>query len=200
MLCRPQHPLDQDFALPFGPAHHRLQAAGTLRATLRAWLVDNAPQAAWRPTTVELGCLYELADGQRGSVQRTGESYGAFERPPYLRLGRDERAWTAPGQNLFINLDRANQLRRLLLFVYTCHASLATSRFNLELHGADAPFRIAPWRIPGGTRLCTLAMITPVGDRRILVHRQVRCFRGFQQQIDRAHHVEASWTRQPTTM
>ena len=200
MLCRPQHPLDQDSTLPFGPAHRRLQAAGTLRAALRAWPADHAPQAAWRPASVELGCLYELADGTRGYVQRGGESYGAFERPPYVRLGRGERAWTAPGQNLFINLDRVSQLRRLLLFVYTCHASLAASRFNLDVHGAAAAFRIAPWRIPADTRLCTLAMITPVGDRRILVRRQVWCSRGLQQRIGRGHGVEASWVTQPTRM
>ena len=68
---------------------------------------------------LDLGCLYELADGTPGGVQALGDSWGSFETRPYIKLDSDDRTGTrADGENLFINGDHFDQIRRILVFTF----------------------------------------------------------------------------------
>lgn len=180
-------------ALPF-PGHgrrYRLPAAGSLRVVLHA-----APRHASRDTTaeVDLGCLYELTDRRSGVVQALGGLYGAFDRPPFVQLERDDRAWSGAGQNLFINLDRAVGLRRLLVFVYARRGPLAAVRITVDFNPSGAsPFRVALRPIPAAAHACAIAAITPDRTGRIIVGRDVRFVPGFQEQLDRAYGFGLRW-------
>ena len=46
---------------------------------------------------LDIGCLYELEDGSRGSIQAFGEKFGDFDGPPYMSLSGDERTGDAAG-------------------------------------------------------------------------------------------------------
>ncbi len=68
---------------------------------------------------LDLGCLYELADGTPGGVQALGDSWGSFDRPPYIMLDSDDRTGTnTSGENLFINGDHFDQVKRILVFTF----------------------------------------------------------------------------------
>lgn len=68
---------------------------------------------------LDLGCLYELTDGTPGGVQALGDSWGSFEARPFIKLDSDDRTGTrTDGENLFINGDHFDQIKRILVFTF----------------------------------------------------------------------------------
>ena len=68
---------------------------------------------------LDLGCLFEMADGAKGAIQPLGKSFGNFDYPPYiLHLGDDRTGAFAEGENMKINLARIGELRRVLIYTY----------------------------------------------------------------------------------
>jgi tellurite resistance protein TerA len=68
---------------------------------------------------LDLGCLYEMRDGKRGAIQALGESWGAYDRPPYIHLDKDDRTGSvAGGENIYINGDHFDELRRVLVYAF----------------------------------------------------------------------------------
>ncbi len=66
---------------------------------------------------LDLGCLYELADGKKGVVQALGKKFGSRSQPPYIELDGDDRSGAnADGENLFINLEHPERFKRILIF------------------------------------------------------------------------------------
>ncbi|MGE7439816.1 TerD family protein [Kitasatospora sp. NPDC001175] len=110
--------------------------AGMLRVNLN-WSSAEGPQpgqgtggrlmkvlrSAFQPVAaardLDLGCFWELANGRRGVVQAVGGNFGDLYQPPYVLLANDDRTGrVATGEDLWVNLDRAAEIRRLLVFVY----------------------------------------------------------------------------------
>lgn len=68
---------------------------------------------------LDLGCLYELSDGTRFGVQALGNSFGAYERPPYIHLVGDDRSGAnASGEFLYINGDHLSEIRRICVYAF----------------------------------------------------------------------------------
>ncbi|WP_169333762.1 TerD family protein [Nocardia higoensis] len=97
---------------------------GTMRINLN-WTSQQQPQRGGLfgrkrgggGLDLDLSCFFELADGRIGSVRALDRSFGALDRPPFIRLDQDDRTGSsATGENLDINLDFAGQLRRILVF------------------------------------------------------------------------------------
>src|SRR5690606_16508742 len=92
---------------------------GTRRAEL-PWAA-RAKRRFRRSSTVELelGCLYELADGRTGAL-RTGTDAGALEFEPHILLDRDG---TRPGSaGLNMDLARPEAFRQVLIFALSAQA------------------------------------------------------------------------------
>src|ERR1700749_3973585 len=54
-----------------------------------------------RGVDLDLGCLYQFTDGQRGVIQAVGRRSGDYARAPYIRLDRDDRIGSSTGENIF---------------------------------------------------------------------------------------------------
>ncbi len=67
---------------------------------------------------LDLGCMYELADGTKGVVQPLGSFFGELNDPPYIKLSGDDRFGSGSGETIFVNLDHRDDFKRLLIFVY----------------------------------------------------------------------------------
>lgn len=73
---------------------------------------------------LDLGCLYELRDGSRGCVQAFGDFYGAFKKPPYMRLSGDDRtgddADDDDGEDevMMVNGQKWSEFKRILIYIY----------------------------------------------------------------------------------
>lgn len=66
---------------------------------------------------LDLGCLFELADGRKGVVQALGNVFGAFSQPPYIALSGDDRTGdVSQGETLRINGAHWNEIRRVAIF------------------------------------------------------------------------------------
>ncbi|QOY94892.1 TerD family protein [Massilia sp. UMI-21] len=111
---------------------------------------------------LDLGCMYELADGRRGLVQALGNAWGDFEREPYMRLDADDRTGAAAGgENLFINGERFDQIRRALIFSFIYEGVpnwAATDGVVTIAAPGQAPIEV---RLDGGGNqmMCAIALI-----------------------------------------
>jgi tellurite resistance protein TerA len=76
-------------------------------------------RSASRGVDLDLGCLYELADGRKGVVQALGEAWGSLDKWPYVCLEDDDRTGAAAGgENMFVNGDRFDEIRRIVVFAF----------------------------------------------------------------------------------
>ena len=68
---------------------------------------------------LDLGCMYEMADGRPGLVQALGNAWGEFDRPPYIKLAADDRTGQSKdGENLDINGEHFGDIKRALIFAF----------------------------------------------------------------------------------
>ncbi|WP_101255969.1 TerD family protein [Streptomyces barkulensis] len=151
---------------------------------------------------LDLCALYELTDGGKGVVQALGNAFGALHRPPYVHLDGDDRTGAVEtGENLTINLDHKERLRRILIFVtiYEGARSFAGLHATVTLtpqHGAPVDFSLDECDLP--STVCALALITNDGGD-LTVRRESRFLvpeRGVspQRTVDQAYGWGMRWT------
>ena len=146
-----------------------------------------------RLVDLDLGCLYEFNTGQRGVVQALGHRRGSYERPPYIRLDQDDRSGSATGENLFVNLDHAEEFSRILFFVFAYAGAFhgANGRVTfIPVAGTPLEVRLdAP--IPDA-RACAVAMLTRHGSD-LVVQREMQYTTGYQSELDRRYGWGMRW-------
>ncbi|MEU0835455.1 TerD family protein [Streptomyces sp. NPDC005969] len=151
---------------------------------------------------LDLCALYELTDGRKGVVQALGNAFGALGQPPYIHLDGDDRTGAvSTGENLTIDLDHKDRLRRVLIFVtiYEGARSFADLHATVTLqpqNGAPIDFSLDECTVP--STVCALALITNNGGD-LTVQREARYLvpeRGVspQRTIDYAYGWGMSWT------
>ncbi|MFK4594227.1 TerD family protein [Streptomyces pristinaespiralis] len=150
---------------------------------------------------LDLCALYELSDGRKGVVQALGNAFGALNQPPFIHLDGDDRTGGTPGENLTINLDRRQDIRRVVIFVtvYQGARSFADLDATVTLqpqHGAAIDFSLGECTVP--STVCALALITNTGSD-LVVQREARFLvpeRGVspQRTIDHAYGWGMNWT------
>ncbi|MFB4426449.1 TerD family protein [Streptomyces sp. QL37] len=151
---------------------------------------------------LDLCALYELTDGSKGVVQALGNAFGSLRQPPYIHLDGDDRTGAvSSGENLTVNLDHKDRLRRVLIFVtiYEGARSFADLHATVTLqpqNGAAIDFSLDECTVP--STVCALALITSDGGD-LTVQREARYLvpqRGVspQRTIDAAYGWGMNWT------
>ncbi|MEU3070414.1 MULTISPECIES: TerD family protein [unclassified Streptomyces] len=151
---------------------------------------------------LDLCALYELADGRKGVVQALGNAFGSLRQPPFIHLDGDDRTGAvSTGENMTINLDHKDLLRRILIFVtiYEGARSFADLHATVTLqpqNGAPIDFSLDECTVP--STVCALALITHDGGD-LTVQREARYLvpdRGVspQRTIDAAYGWGMNWT------
>ncbi|WP_030613960.1 TerD family protein [Streptomyces fulvoviolaceus] len=151
---------------------------------------------------LDLCALYELTDGRKGVVQSLGNAFGALHQPPYIHLDGDDRTGAvSSGENLTVNLDHKQELRRVLVFVtiYEGARSFADLHATVTLqpqHGAPIDFTLDECTVP--STVCALALITNTGSD-LVVQREARYLvpeRGVspQRTVDHVYGWGMNWT------
>lgn len=96
-----------------------------------------------RGVDLDLGCLYELADGTRGAIQAFGEKFGQLDGPPWMRLSGDARHGDEEGDDEHITVSGPhwNDIRRVLIYMYiydgVTHWSTIKPRVVLDIPGEN---------------------------------------------------------------
>ncbi len=69
---------------------------------------------------LDIGCMYELKDGTRGSIQAFGDKFGDFDNAPFMTLSGDERTGDAQGhdEQITVNGRKWNEIKRMLIYIY----------------------------------------------------------------------------------
>jgi tellurite resistance protein TerA len=68
---------------------------------------------------LDLGCLYELTDGNKGAVQALGNSFGNLDKVPFISLDGDDRTGeSAEGETLRINGSMVAKIKRILVYTF----------------------------------------------------------------------------------
>lgn len=151
---------------------------------------------------LDLCALYELTDGRKGVVQALGNAFGSLSRPPYIHLDGDDRTGSvSAGENLTVNLDQKERIRRVLIFVtiYEGARSFADLHATVTLqpqNGAAIDFSLDECTVP--STVCALALITSNGGD-LVIQREARYLvpaRGVspQRTVDQAYGWGMNWT------
>jgi tellurite resistance protein TerA len=148
---------------------------------------------------LDLGCLYEFTDGSKGVVQALGRAFSASPRgvaEPVIRLDGDDRSGSnAEGENLFINLAYAHQIRRVLVFalIYEGAANWAAADGVVTLYPASGPqIEVRLDEPRDGARICGIALLEQAGDD-LSVRREVNYINGSQSRLDAAYGWGMNW-------
>lgn len=68
---------------------------------------------------LDLGCLYEMENGDKGCVQALGNAFGTLSNPPYIALDGDDRSGSSEGgENLRINGRQVSKIKRVLVYTF----------------------------------------------------------------------------------
>jgi tellurite resistance protein TerA len=149
---------------------------------------------------LDLGCLYEFADGSKGVVQALGNSFSASPTGVRERIiwldGDDRSGENSDGENLFIDLTRAALIRRVLVFAFIYEGVPNWAEADgvvtlLPASGQHIEVRLDESR--EGTRICAIAMIESNG-KDVAVRREVNYLDGGQRRLDEAYGWGLRWT------
>jgi tellurite resistance protein TerA len=179
-------------------------AGGSVRVNLNWDARQSEPRGFFRKAEpaldLDLGCLYEFADGSKGVVQALGRSFtaGVQGNPaPIIRLDGDDRSGSvAGGENLFIDLTQAASIRRILVFalIYEGAANWAAASGVATLFPASGPSVTINLDDPrDGARICAIAQL--IGEAGgLTVKREVNYINGGQRALDEAYGWGMRWT------
>lgn len=86
------------------------------------------------PVDLDLGCMYQLKDGEAGVIQPIGGNYGSRNGTPFIFLDKDDRSGSAAdGENLY--LLRPDLIRKVVLFalIYEGTANFSTVHGQMSI-------------------------------------------------------------------
>jgi tellurite resistance protein TerA len=148
---------------------------------------------------LDLACLWEFSDGSKGVVQALGNAFQApYQGAPIIRLDGDDRSGSAAaGENMFIDLSRVDEIRRILVFafIYEGTPNWAGANGVVTLYPASGPeIEVRLDEHDTGSPTCVIAMLDNQGGE-MVVRREVRYIRGGQADVDDAYGWGMEWAR-----
>jgi tellurite resistance protein TerA len=177
-------------------------ATGTLRVNLN-WDARPPGRGLFHktvPLDLDLGCLYEFADGTKGVVQALGNAFRAADSSGRVLIsldGDDRSGSVSTGENLSVDLSEAARIRRILVFalIYEGAANWADAKGVATLYPVGAPpVEILLDEPRDGARICAIAMLANTGGE-VVVHREVNYIDGAQRALDQAYGWGMNWTQ-----
>jgi tellurite resistance protein TerA len=145
---------------------------------------------------LDLGCLFELKDGYKGSVQALGNNFGTLTNSPYIALDADDRTGASEaGENLRINGNQIALIKRILVytFIYEGVANWqeADATVTIKYPGAeDIVVKMDDYNTRH--RMCGLALLENMNDETFSVEKIVQFYPGHRD-LDAAFHWGLTW-------
>ena len=145
---------------------------------------------------LDLGCLYELNNGDKGCVQALGNAFGSYESFPYIKLDGDDRTGSVTGgENLRINGNKISEIKRVLVyaFIYEGVANWSQADGVVSLkYPAGPEIEVKLDEHQNGQIMCAIAMIENVNNETFKVERLVEYFNGHKN-MDQAYNWGMNW-------
>ena len=144
---------------------------------------------------LDLGCLYELQDGEIGCVQALGNDFGSLSRRPWIALDGDDRTGSnAAGETLRVNGKMASKIKRILVytFIYEGVANWQQADGVVTVKCPGSPDIIVRMDEYGSSKaMCAIAMLENINDT-FSVEKLVHFFSGHKS-MDKDYHWGLRW-------
>ena len=145
---------------------------------------------------LDLGCLYELWDGRKGTVQALGNAFGSLINPPYISLDGDDRTGTSTeGEYLRVNSSMIPQIKRILIytFIYEGAANWREAKGVVTVKCPGSKDIIVKMDEYGSDlKMCGIALLENRDGQSLSMEKVVRFFRGHVD-LDRAFGWGLRW-------
>ena len=145
---------------------------------------------------LDLGCLFELKDGRKGSVQALGNAFGSLTNPPYIALDGDDRTGSSSaGENLRLNGAMIPLIKRVLIytFIYEGAANWREAKGIVTVKCPGNQDIIVRMDDYGSTlKMCAIALMENRTGDTLSIEKVVRFFQGHQD-MDRAFNWGLRW-------
>lgn len=108
---------------------------------------------------LDLGCMFELQDGQKGVIQPLGGYLGSGNEDPFIYLDKDDRSGGASdGENMYIL--KPEILRRVLVFAFIYEGTARFSDVNgrLTIKTSNEQITIRLDNPDAGKRFCAVGL------------------------------------------
>jgi tellurite resistance protein TerA len=145
---------------------------------------------------LDVGCLYELMDGELGCIQALGNCFGDYNREPFIRLDSDDRSGASTdGEWIRVNGRYFSNIKRLLVFAFIYEGAPNWAQTDgvvtLAVPG-EAPVEVRMTEGSGNSRMCAVALVENVNGA-MRISREVQYFRGHDY-MDKAFGWGLSWS------
>jgi len=144
---------------------------------------------------LDVGCLYELQDGEKSVVQALGNCFGSLTREPYIQLMGDDRTGSvAGGEWLHINGTKWSEIKRILIFAFIYEGAPNWKETDgvVTIYIPGQPDIEVRLNEEGGREpMCAIAMLENVNGA-VKVSRRVDFHRGHSL-LDKAYGWGMSW-------
>ncbi len=145
---------------------------------------------------LDLACLFELKDGNKGAVQALGNAFGSLNRPPFIALDGDDRTGAAAaGENLRINGNEIKNIQRILVYTFiyegVANWKQADATVTLKYPGAE-DLVVKMDTFNSSNKMCGLVLLENVNDETFSVEKIVQFYQGHED-LDRAFGWGLRW-------
>ncbi|OOB77172.1 MAG: hypothetical protein BEN18_11300 [Epulopiscium sp. Nuni2H_MBin001] len=143
---------------------------------------------------LDLGCLFELKNGDRAAVQALGNGFGSYDEPPYVQLYLDEQI----GENLTretlrINGDKISEIRRILVYTFIYSDVLSWQNTDITISYPQAEDIIVKLDGYDCTKnMCGLLLFENIDDTTFSVENIVQFYEGHTF-LDEAFNWGINW-------
>ncbi|MFE0463283.1 Tellurium resistance [Kitasatospora sp. NPDC058965] len=158
---------------------------------------DDGFQGGAQNVDLDLACMYELTNGSRGVVQPLGKFFGDLQHPPYVKLSGDDQYGAPSGESMYINLEKKEEFKRLLIFVYIYDGTPAFDQTHAQIQivpPSGQRLEVNLDERAGTARSCAVLLIENEGGK-LMARREVRYVHGFQADLDRLYGFGMQWQR-----
>lgn len=162
------------------------------------WSQGTRPDGSKTAIDLDLGCLYELKDGQKSLLQALGKSFGNFYTTPYIHLGEDDLNGDK-GETLRINGDKVAEFKRILVYAYIYKGIAKWSEANgvVKIKLPDvidqADIEVKLEKPSDDIEVCAIALFENFDDKTFKVRKNEEYF-GVQSEMDEAFNWGLQWT------
>ena len=149
-----------------------------------------------KPIDLDLGCLFELQDGRKGTVQALGKAFGSLTHAPYIALDGDDRTGeSAGGENLRINGTMIAHIKRILVYTFIYDGAVDWKTANGVVtvrYPGNEDIIVKMDEYSDTKKMCAIALFENTEDNAFSVEKQVRFF-DTHQLMDQAYHWGLNW-------
>lgn len=157
----------------------------------------GAKKVIEQPADLDLGCLYELQNGDRGCLQAFGDMFGSMDEPPYIHHTGDETTGDTEGidEEMIINGAKWGEIKRVLFYMYIYQGSpdwrTVLPEVMIDIPGSQ-DLKMSPHAKKPELVMCAVGMVENVDGGNLKLTNFSEYFPGHAE-MDRAYGFGLEW-------